>query len=116
MLLKDGEPVIIVGVLGGSVIISAVLQTIINIVVHAISPVEGVTVPSIHCEGGAVHVEARIEGSQIASLEALGHDVVQSSWSFDPVMARAHVIALDERGWRGGGNPRSGGDIAIARR
>jgi gamma-glutamyltranspeptidase / glutathione hydrolase len=116
MLLRDGEPVIIVGALGGSVIISAVLQTIVNIVDHGMSPVEAVTVPRIHCEGAGVHVEARVEASQIAGLRALGHEVIQSAHSFDPVMARAHVIARDERGWRGGADPRSGGAIAIARR
>jgi gamma-glutamyltranspeptidase/glutathione hydrolase len=115
MLLRDGEPVIIVGALGGSVIISAVLQTILNIVDYGMSPVEAVTVPRIHCEGAGVHVEARVEASQVASLRALGHEVIQSSHSFDPVMARAHVIARDDRGWRGGADPRSGGGIAIAR-
>ena len=116
MLLKDGEPVIIVGALGGSVIISAVLQTIVNIVDYGMSPVEAVTVPRIHCEGAGVHVEARVEGSQLAGLRAMGHKVIQSSHSFDPVMARAHVIARDDRGWRGGADPRSGGGIAVARR
>lgn len=116
MLLRDGEPVIIVGALGGSVIISAVLQTIINIVDYGMSPVEAVTVPRIHCEGAGVHVEARVEASQVAGLRAMGLEVIQSSHSFDPVMARAHVIARDERGWRGGADPRSGGGVAIARR
>ena len=116
MLLKDGEPVIIVGALGGSVIISAVLQTILNIVDYAMSPVEATAVPRIHCEGAGVHVEARVEGTQVAGLQALGHEVIQSSHSYDPVMARAHVIARDGKGWRGGADPRSGGGIAIARR
>jgi gamma-glutamyltranspeptidase / glutathione hydrolase len=116
MLLRDGEPVIIVGALGGSVIISAVLQTILNIVDFGMSPVEAVTVPRIHCEGAGVHVEARVEASQVAGLRALGHEVFQSSHSFDPVMARAHVISRDDKGWRGGADPRSGGGIAIARR
>ena len=115
MLLRNGEPVIIVGALGGSVIISAVLQTIINIVDFKMSPVEAVTVPRIHCEGPAVHVEARIEASQLAGLETFGHQIVQSSFSFDPIMARAHVIAHDERGWRGGADPRSGGAVAVSR-
>jgi gamma-glutamyltranspeptidase/glutathione hydrolase len=115
MLLKDGEPVIIVGALGGSMIISAVLQTIVNIVDFGMSPVEAVTVPRIHCEGAGVHLEARIEGAEAAGLAALGHRVIQSSHSFDPVMARAHVIARDDKGWRGGADPRSGGAIARSR-
>ena len=115
MLLDGGEPVVVVGALGGSVIISAVLQTIINIVDYGMSAVEAVSMPRIHCEGGAVHAEARVESSQLAGLAGFGHDVVQSSFSFDPVMARAHVIARDHRGWRGGADPRSGGGVAISR-
>jgi len=116
MLLKDGEPVVVVGALGGSVIISAVLQTILNIVDYRMSPVEAVTVPRIHSEGSGVLVEARVEASEVAKLKAMGHAVTQSSYSFDPIMARAHVISRDDRGWRGGADPRSGGGIAIARR
>lgn len=116
MLLKDGEPLIIVGALGGSVIISAVLQTILNIVDYQMSPVEAVTVPRIHSEGAGVLVEARVEASEVAKLRAMGHEVTQSSYSFDPIMARAHVISRDDRGWRGGADPRSGGGIAISRR
>ena len=113
MLLKDGKPVIIVGALGGSVIISAVLQTILNIVDFGMSPVEAVTVPRIHHEGAALHAEARVQASVVEELSARGHDVAHSAISFDPVMARAHVIALDDAGkWRGGADPRSGGGIA----
>ena len=48
MLLRDGKPAIVVGAPGGSVIISAVLQSILNIVDFGMSPVEAVTVPRIH--------------------------------------------------------------------
>ncbi|MBH67672.1 MAG: gamma-glutamyltransferase [Rhodospirillaceae bacterium] len=115
IVFKEGQPVIIVGAIGGSVIISAVLQTIINIIDYGMSPMEAVSVPRIHCEGNLLHVEARIEGSQIAKLASFGHKVQKSPYSFDPIMARAHVIALSDKGWRGGADPRSGGGIAIAR-
>lgn len=115
MLLKDGKPVIIVGALGGSVIISAVLQTILNIVDFGMSPVEAVTVPRIHHEGADLHLEARVQGSVARDLQQRGFAVDHSPISFNPVMARAHVIALDDRGhWRGGADPRSGGGIALA--
>ena len=48
------------GALGGSVIISAVLQTILNIVDFGMSPMEAVSVPRIHSEGDFVHLEARL--------------------------------------------------------
>lgn len=52
MLLRDGKPFLIVGAPGGSVIISSVLQTILNVVDFGMSPVEAVSAPRIHCEGG----------------------------------------------------------------
>jgi gamma-glutamyltranspeptidase/glutathione hydrolase len=116
MLLRDGQPWLIVGALGGSVIISAVLQTILNIVDFGMSPAEAVAAPRIHHEGGALHAEARVQESTIAGLEAMGHQVKHSPISYDPVMARAHAILVDAPGrWRGGADPRSGGGVAFSR-
>lgn len=112
ILKKDGKPVIVLGSPGGSVIISAVLQTILNIVDFGMSPVEAVTVPRIHHEGGALHLEARAQDSVVAALERMGHRVERSPYSFDPVMARAHVAVAGPDGWRGGADPRGGGGVA----
>ena len=115
MLFREGKPAIVVGAPGGSVIISAVLQAIINIVDFGMSPVEAVTVPRIHCEGAALHAEARVQGSVCRELAAMGHHVAQSAISFDPLMSRAHVVEIDENGrWRGGADPRGGGGVALA--
>jgi gamma-glutamyltranspeptidase/glutathione hydrolase len=115
MLLRDGKPAIVVGAPGGSVIISAVLQSILNIVDFGMSPLEAVTVPRIHCEAGAIHAEARVQESVCRQLVAMGHEVKQSAVSLDPVMSRAHVVQiLADGSWRGGSDPRGGGGMAIA--
>lgn len=115
ILFKNDEPFMILGALGGSVIISAVLQTILNIVDFGMSPMEAVSVPRIHSEGEFVHVEARVESSQIAVLESFGHKIKKSPYSFDPMMARCHVILKDKKNWKAGADPRSGGGVAFAR-
>jgi gamma-glutamyltranspeptidase/glutathione hydrolase len=115
ILYRDGRPAIIVGAPGGSVIISAVLQAILNIVDFGMSPVEAVTVPRIHCEGKALHAEARVEGTAVRTLAAMGHEVRHSPISFDPVMSRAHVVMVDGDNWRGAADPRGGGGVAYAR-
>ena len=115
ILFKNDEPFMILGALGGSVIISAVLQTILNIVDFGMSPMEAVSVPRIHSEGDFVHVEARVESSQIAVLESFGHKIKKSPYSFDPMMARCHVILKDKKSWKAGADPRSGGGVAFAR-
>ena len=115
MLFHQGKPAIIVGAPGGSVIISAVLQSILNIVDFDMTPIEAVTVPRIHCEGGAIHAEARVQGSVCRQLTDMGHEVKQSAISFDPVMSRAHVVQISTDGsWRGGADPRGGGGMAVA--
>jgi gamma-glutamyltranspeptidase len=51
-------------------------------------------------------------------LEAMGHTVRRSVLSFDPVMSRAHLLALDRDDaglrFRGGADPRSGAGVAAA--
>ena len=113
---QDGNPWIVVGAPGGSVIISSVLQTVLNILDFGMSPIEAVTVPRIHCEGKGIHAEARVQGSEIEKLRDYGHTVDHSAISFDPVMSRAHVITVEKDGtYRGGADPRGGGGVAYAR-
>jgi gamma-glutamyltranspeptidase/glutathione hydrolase len=120
MLLKDGQPVLVVGAPGGSVIITAVLTTILNIVDFGMTATEAVSFPRIHCEGGPLFAEARVQTMVIEALRTRGHTVKHSPHSFDPTMSRAHAIWLggDARGpmgrWQAGADPRGGGGVAWA--
>ena len=114
MLLKDGKPVLIAGAPGGSVIISATLQAILNVIDFGMSPVEAVTVPRIHCEGRGIQAEATIQGAVVAELRAMGHKVVHSPHSFEPIMSRAHVISTLGGKMRGGADPRGGAGVGYA--
>ena len=114
MVLKDGEPYLIVGAPGGSVIISAVLTTIVNVIDFGMSAVEAVSFPRIHCEGGPVFCEARVQGDVVEGLRVLGHDARHSVISYDPVMSRAHAVLLRDGQVAGGADPRGGGGVAIA--
>ena len=120
MLLKDGRPMLVVGAPGGSVIITAVLTTILNIVDFGMTATEAVSFPRIHCEAGPVFAEARVQGDVVAALRARGHEVRQSAHSFDPTMSRAHAIWLGggSRGalghWQAGADPRGGAGVAWA--
>jgi gamma-glutamyltranspeptidase/glutathione hydrolase len=111
---KDGDPFLILGAPGGSVIISAVLTTIVNVIDFGMSAVEAVSFPRIHCEGGPVFCEARVPGDVVEGLLALGHEVRQSAISYDPTMSRAHAILLQGGRVTGGADPRGGGGVAIA--
>jgi len=114
MLLKDGRPVLVAGAPGGSVIISAVLQSILNVVDFGMSPVEAVTVPRIHSEGRGITAEATVQLSVIRELEAMGHKVTHSPNSLEPQMSRAHLIVAENGRLRGGADPRGGAGVAYA--
>lgn len=114
MLLRDGKPVLIAGAPGGSVIISATLQAILNVVDFRMSPVEAVTVPRIHCEGKGIHAEATVQQDVVDALRAMGHEVIHSPHSFEPLMSRAHVISTIGGRVRGGADPRGGAGVAYA--
>ena len=115
MIFKNGRPILIAGAPGGSVIISAVLQSIINVIDFNMSPVEAVTVPRIHCEGNGIHAEATVPTFVISQLEKMGHSVIHKPESFAMDMSMAHIIGIDENGQvRGGADPRAGGGVAYA--
>lgn len=48
IVLKDGKPVLVLGVPGGSRIITTVLQVIVNVIDHGMSLAEAVDAPRIH--------------------------------------------------------------------
>lgn len=112
ILTRDGRPAVITGAPGGSVVISATLQAILNVVDFGMSPLEAVTVPRMHCEGQAVHIEFNVQRSVRDGLIDFGHEVSQVPMS--PLnYGRPYVITLGEDGrWRGGSDPR--GDAGIA--
>ncbi|MEX2533904.1 MAG: gamma-glutamyltransferase [Nitriliruptoraceae bacterium] len=113
LILKDGVPVMSAGAPGGSVIISAVAQSISNVIDFGMSPAEAVAAPRIHCESGPIEAEARMPDRVKRELESLGHTVRRSARSYDMMMSYAHLLELDPV-MRGGADPRSGGGVAWA--
>jgi len=113
VVLKNSKPVIICGAPGGAVIVSAVFQSILNSINYNMTPTEAVSAPRIHTESGKVFLEARIRSDYKEKLEELGFDVVQEQFPYNPMMARAQLIAIDENSGElsGGSDPRGGGVV-----
>jgi len=113
VVLKNTKPVIICGAPGGAVIVSAVFQSILNSINYNMTPTEAVSAPRIHTESGKVFLEARIRSDYKEKLEELGFDVVQEQFPYNPMMARAQLIAIDEKSGElsGGSDPRGGGVV-----
>lgn len=109
LVFRAGRPWVAVGAPGGSAIISSLTQTLVNLIDFGMSPAEAVSAPRIHCEGGPVLAEARVQGSTIDALAADGLVVERRPWCFDPTFSRPQVVEVDAGGaYRVGSDPRTG--------
>lgn len=107
---EGGAPALAIGAPGGHGIISGVAQTISNLVDFGMTPVEAVSAPRLHCEGEQIELEARFPRSISRELEALGHPVRHSLYSYDYTSGRPHAVRRDSKGQLdGGADPRGGG-------
>ncbi len=114
---KDGKPFYIVGAPGGVSIISAVAQSIVNVIDHRLSAQEASWVPRIHCEGEDVIVSARISTRVCDELRKKGLHVIHSvfGWGGHP-FALPHGVMVDVAGmqFEGGADPGGEGGVAIS--
>ena len=79
IVLKDGKPFLVTGSPGGSRIITAVLQIIVNVIDRKMSIAEAVAAPRIHDQWSPdeVVVERGLPPDLIRALEARGHKVAK---------------------------------------
>ena len=84
ILLRDGQPVAVLGSPGGSRIISIVLQVILNLVDHGMELQEAVNAPRVHHQWlpDELFAETRaLSPDTRRLLEAMGHKVTeQAPW------------------------------------
>jgi gamma-glutamyltranspeptidase / glutathione hydrolase len=115
VVLRDGELEAGLGSGGSNRIRSAVLQTIIRLVVDRLEAQDAVEAARVHFEAGAVQAEPGADEAALKRLERRGYEVVR--WGernvfFGGVHAVARDPAMGEL--RGGGDPRRGGAVAVA--
>lgn len=85
ILLRDGEPVVVVGTPGGSTIFTSVFQVVLNLMDYGMSADEAVSATRFHHQLPAATL-IRFDGDRTIStqlrtrLEAYGYDVVPNSW------------------------------------
>jgi len=79
IVLKDGKPVLLTGSPGGSRIISAVLQVIVNVLDYHMDVAAAVAAPRLHHQWmpDVVRVERGFSDDTLAALKAKGHQVVE---------------------------------------
>jgi gamma-glutamyltranspeptidase / glutathione hydrolase len=115
VVLSDGELEAGLGSGGSNRIRSAVLQTIIRLVVDGLAAQDAVEAPRVHFEAGAVQAEPGADEEALRRLARRGYEVVR--WTERNVFfGGVHAVARDPAtgDLRGGGDPRRGGAVAVA--
>jgi len=109
IVVEDGAVLLVTGSPGGSFIITAVLQTILNVIDFEMDAREAVAAPRIHHQWRPDHVSSERFGLSPDTrglLEARGHRVVERG-----PMGNVQLILRDRErpGWQGGSDPRGMG-------
>jgi gamma-glutamyltranspeptidase/glutathione hydrolase len=109
IVLKDGKPVLITGSPGGSRIISAVMQVIVNVLDYHMDVAAAVAAPRLHHQWmpDEVRVELGFSDDTLAALRAKGHRVTETLG-----LTSANSIAVTDKGLLGAPDPRSRGAAA----
>jgi gamma-glutamyltranspeptidase/glutathione hydrolase len=109
IVFEGDRPFLVVGSPGGSRIITAVLQIIVNVIDRKLAIAEAVAAPRVHHQWSPdeVWVERGLAPELIAALQARGHHVVQG-----PPRTAANSIQVTAEGLVGAADNRTRGALA----
>jgi gamma-glutamyltranspeptidase/glutathione hydrolase len=111
---KGGKLRACVGAPGGTKIVTAILQVLVNVIDHRMSPVDAVSAPRIDFQGDIVQVEARIPLVVCRGLETRGYQVNRRTLNYDSYFARPQLIVAEPDGFlHGASDPRKDGGAAF---
>jgi gamma-glutamyltranspeptidase/glutathione hydrolase len=114
-LVFEGERLsVVLGAPGGTKIVNGVLQTLLNLIDHGMTPLEAVSAPRVDFQGEAVQAENRLTGDIVDGLRRMGYTVTRRPTSYDPYFAKVQLLTIDEAGrLKGASDPRGDGGIPL---
>jgi gamma-glutamyltranspeptidase/glutathione hydrolase len=93
--------------------VTSVFQVIVALVDGKLTPVEAVSTPRVHCEGGPVFIEGRVGRGAREALQQAGFDLRPMPTNYGASFGRNQLISIDAHGqFRGASDPRRDGGIA----
>jgi gamma-glutamyltranspeptidase / glutathione hydrolase len=109
IVLKDGKPFLVTGTPGGSLIISAVLQIVVDVIDRGMNIASAVSAPRLHDQWmpDLVFAEPTFSDDLIAALKARGDAVVVRR-----LPTSANSILVTPAGFVGAADPRTRGALA----
>ena len=110
IVLKDGKPVLVTGTPGGSRIISAVLQIVVDVLDYKMDVATAVAAPRLHHQWmpDVVRVERGFPQPTLDQLRDKGHQVIEPLGQ-----TSANSIAVTPNGLLGAPDPRTRGAAAV---
>ncbi|HXQ83681.1 MAG TPA: gamma-glutamyltransferase [Xanthobacteraceae bacterium] len=110
IVLRDGKPFLVTGSPGGSRIITAVLQVIVNVIDRGMDIAGAVAAPRVHNQWlpDQVFAEPALADDIVAALEVRGDKVVAQR-----PFTSANSIMITPEGFVGAADPRTRGALAV---
>jgi gamma-glutamyltranspeptidase/glutathione hydrolase len=111
IILKDGKPFLVLGAPGGPMIITAVLQVIINVIDFRMNVQDAIDFPRIHHQWkpDRLDTESTVSPDTVGQLQRMGY----STHTADPgEQARVEAILIGDGWLQGGHDSRSSGGKA----
>lgn len=111
IVLKDGKPFLVLGAPGGSRIITAVLQVLLNVIDFGMNIQGAIDFPRVHHQWkpDRLDIERGISPDTIALLKKDGYNIEEAK---PVVIARVEAILLGD-GWLQGGHDERGSGKAV---
>lgn len=111
IVLKDGKPFLVLGAPGGSMIITAVLQVMLNVMDFGMNVQDAIDFPRVHHQWkpDTLGIERGVSPDTIALLKKAGYSIEEAK---PIVIARVEAILLGE-GWLQGGHDERGNGKAV---
>ena len=109
IVLRRGQPRLIVGSAGSVRLRGAITQVVVNVVGHGLPVGEAIERPRVHVDGGHLHCEGGHDPAELDRLEAWGYDVVR--WRRQNLYfgGAAGVERRSDGSLEAAGDPRRGG-------
>jgi gamma-glutamyltranspeptidase / glutathione hydrolase len=108
LVLRDGSPHVVVGSAGSLRLRGAVMQIVVNVVVHDFPVETALERPRVHLEGDDLHCEGGHDEAELDKLETLGWNVIR--WrSRNLFFGGASAVTFADGRLAAAGDPRRGG-------
>jgi len=113
MVFEGGRLRCCVGAPGGTKIVTGVLQTLVNVIDHRMTPLEAVSAPRVDFQGDVVQAEGRIPRVVCEGLERHGYRVNRRTLNYDAYFSKPQLIVREKDGYlAGASDPRKDGGAA----